>query len=98
MFVIIANYLKPLSEVDKYLQAHRDHLELGYQKNYFIASGPQEPRVGGVILSQLEDKKLLEEFLAQDPFYLNEIASYQMIEFHPVKFHQDFRGLMIKEI
>lgn len=94
MFIILSQYLKPLDEVEKHLQAHRDYLAMGYQKNYFIASGPQNPRVGGVILSQLNDKAIIEEFMAQDPFHLQGIASYQIIEFHPVKVHQDFLSLL----
>jgi uncharacterized protein YciI len=87
MFVILSSYLKPIDEVEKYLQAHRDYLEIGYQKNYFIASGPQVPRVGGVILSPLHDRATIEEFMAQDPFHLQGIAHYQIIEFQAVKMH-----------
>ncbi len=91
MFVILVNYLKPIEEVDKYLLEHREFLEHGYQENYFIASGPQNPRIGGIILSQLKDKKYLEKILAEDPFRRERIASYTIIEFEPVKYHGDFK-------
>lgn len=90
VFVIVITYQKPLAEVDKYLAAHRDFLSGGYEKNYFICSGPQNPRSGGVIISQLNDRKQLENFLKDDPFLINQIASYQIIEFTPVKYHADF--------
>lgn len=90
MFVIIVSYLKPIEEVDKFLLEHRAFLELGYQKNYFIASGPQNPRTGGIILSQLKNKNELESILSQDPFSRENIANYNIIEFEPVKYHQDF--------
>jgi uncharacterized protein YciI len=90
MFIILSTYLKPLSEVDQYLSLHRQFLEEGYQKNYFIASGPQNPRSGGVIISQLRSKTDLENILKDDPFQIHHIARYDIIEFEPVKFHKDF--------
>jgi uncharacterized protein YciI len=94
MFIVIVHYEKDLSIVDEYLQAHRDFLEQGFQKNYFLASGPQEPRTGGIILSQLRDKKILEDFLADDPFMQKGIAIYQIIAFTPVKYHQSIKDLI----
>jgi uncharacterized protein YciI len=65
-------------------------LDTGYQKNYLIASGPRTPRTGGVIFSQLKEKAIFEAFLQQDPFYLNQLATYEILEFTPVKAHPDF--------
>lgn len=90
MFIVLISYQKALSEVDKYLTAHRDFLSGGYEKNYLVCSGPQNPRSGGVIISQLNDRKQLEDFLKNDPFLINKIASYEIIEFTPVKHHPDF--------
>jgi uncharacterized protein YciI len=91
MFVILSTYLKGIEEVDQFLLSHRNFLQEGYEKNYFIASGPQNPRTGGVILSQLQDKKTLLEFLAHDPFQIHGIAHYEVIEFSPVKYHESFK-------
>jgi uncharacterized protein YciI len=90
MFVILLKYIKPIEMVDQYLVEHRDFLEKGYQQNYFVVSGPRNPREGGVIISQLKDRVQLESILKQDPFSLHGIAEYEVIEFNPVKFHKDF--------
>ena len=50
MFIAILTYKKPLSEVDRFLAAHRKYLANHYADGDFIASGPQNPRVGGVIM------------------------------------------------
>lgn len=94
MFVVLVKYLKEIQEVDKYLVEHREYLEIGYQKGYLMASGPQNPRTGGVLLSQLKDKNILDSFLEKDPFYINGIAAYQVIEFNPVKYHQALSSLV----
>ncbi len=90
MFVILVSYVKPIEMVDKFLVDHRDFLEQGYQKNYFVVSGPRNPRTGGIIISQLKDRQLLENILKQDPFAIHGIATYEIIEFTPVKFHTEF--------
>lgn len=90
MFIIMLHYKKPIEMVDQYLAEHRTFLDEGYKKNYFIASGPRNPRTGGVILSQLTDRQKLKEFLDQDPFCLNGVAEYEYIEFTPVKYHDKF--------
>ena len=94
MFVVLLTYQKPLSDVDLHLQAHRQFLDEGYSKGYFIASGPQIPRTGGVILSTLAAKEQLEKIIAQDPFYQLEIASYSIIEFQTVKYHPQFESCL----
>lgn len=90
MFIVDINYKKPIEVVEQHLVAHREFLEEGYQKDYFIASGPKNPRTGGIIVSQLKDKAQLEAILKNDPFFKNDIAEYHFIEFNPVKFHKDF--------
>lgn len=94
MFVVILTYQKPLSEVDAHLAAHRGFLETCYQKNQLIASGPQNPRTGGIFISQLKNRSEMDVLIAQDPFHKQGIASYQVIEFDPVKSHPDFKAFL----
>jgi len=94
MFVILCTYVKPLEEVDRYLNAHREFLKQGYQKNYFLASGPQRPREGGIIISPLKNKQALMEIMADDPFHLHAVAEYQIIEFDVVLHHPCLHELL----
>lgn len=90
MFIITLHYKKSLDIVEQYVAEHRSFLDQWYQKNYFIASGPKNPRTGGVILSQLKDKDQLIAILNQDPFYIHGVTDYEIVEFSPVKYHPDF--------
>lgn len=89
MFVAILKYKKPLNEVDRFLQAHREYLAEHYAAGDFIASGPQTPRVGGVIMIKAENRTGVETIIAQDPFNINGIADYQIVEFTPTMFCDD---------
>lgn len=83
MFIAILTYKKALEEVDSFLQAHRNYLAEHYASGDFIASGPQTPRVGGVIMMKARNRASADSIIAQDPFKINGIADYQIIEFTP---------------
>lgn len=86
MFIAILTYRKPLKEVDRFLQAHRDYLAEHYAAGDFIASGPQNPRIGGVIMIKADNRADVDTIISQDPFNLNGIADYQIVEFNPTMF------------
>lgn len=94
MFIVMLTYTKPLEIIDKFLVEHREFLGEGYKKNYFVASGPMNPRTGGVIISQLKDRAQLESIMKNDPFNVHEVADYKIIEFDPVKYHTDFASFL----
>jgi len=94
MFIVKLTYKAPISEVDKYLQAHREFLEYHYKQGLLLASGPTIPRTGGIILALTKDKAQLESVLKQDPYYMAEIAEYELIEFTPVKHRDELKELI----
>lgn len=94
MFLITYTYIKPLEVVDQFLEIHRAFLDQYYQNNCLIASGPKVPRIGAILLSQLNDREQLEKILQADPFVINEIVNYEITEFMPVKYHQNFKSFI----
>lgn len=86
MFIAILSYKKLLSEVDRFLAAHREYLAKHYSAGDFIASGPQTPRVGGVIMMKADSREAVDAIIAEDPFHINGIADYQVVEFTPTMF------------
>lgn len=89
MFIAIVKYKKPLEEVDRFLQAHRDFLAEHYKSGDIITSGPQNPRIGGVIMIKAKNRASVDSIIAQDPFKINGIADYQIVEFTPTMFITD---------
>ncbi len=94
MFIVQLTYKTSISEVDKYLQAHREFLDYHYKQGLFLASGPMKPRTGGILIALTTDKTHLESILKQDPYFLAEIAEYQLIEFTPVKHRHELDELI----
>ena len=85
MVIILCKYTKPLEVIDSLLAEHRRFLDQFYRTSKFICSGPQNPRVGGVILANVGSVAEAREIMKGDPFYMNGAAEYQFIEFAPVK-------------
>lgn len=85
LFVVILEYIVPIEEVESHIIPHREYLDQYYQSGHFLASGPQVPRNGGIILAQAKNKEELEQILQQDPFSLKKIATYRIIEFNAIK-------------
>ena len=89
MFIAILTYKKPIEKVDRFLQAHRDYLSEHYAAGDFIASGPQTPRIGGVIMIKADNREAVDSIIVQNPFNINGIADYQIVEFTPTMFLND---------
>jgi len=83
-------YKVPLEIVNQYVVKHREFLDGCYKNNFFIASGPRNPKTGGVIISQLNNREQVATILKQDPFAIHDIADFEIIEFDPIKYHPDF--------
>ena len=46
MYIVSLNYIKEVSEVEKYLEEHVKFLEKYYEMEKFICSGRKNPRTG----------------------------------------------------
>ena len=86
MYIVSLNYIKEVSEVEKYLEEHVKFLEKYYEMGKFICSGRKNPRTGGVILLNAESLSEVEKIILEDPFNANEIAEYEITEFFPTKY------------
>lgn len=90
MFILLNRYLKPLEEVDRVLPAHRRFQDELYARGTFIASGRLEPRTGGVTLANAQSRSEIETILQSDPFVLEGVTEYQILEFVPTRYSDAF--------
>ena len=90
MFIANLKYKKSIKEVNKVLEAHLEYLDKYFEKGKFICTGKKSfPELGGVILFDSNNLEEAKKILYEDPFYIEEIADYEIIEFQPVKFSQE---------
>ncbi len=85
--IALIRYRRPLEEVLPYVDAHRAYLQGLYDNGWLLASGPIDPRLGGVLLLRVPDGDLgatLDRIRDQDPFVREGIAQYELWPWHPV--------------
>lgn len=88
-YIVEITYSVPLSRIEQTVAAHRAHLQTGYDRGLLLASGPQNPRQGGILIARATARTELEAFIAQDPYRQEDLADYRLIEFLPVM-HQSW--------
>ena len=88
-FIIEIIYRAPIERIEQTVDKHREFLQAGYDKGVILFSGPQVPKIGGIIVARAESMEKLADFFNDDPYQQEELAHYQFIEFVPVKY-QDF--------
>lgn len=94
MFIVILKYVKPLEEIDKYMESHIKFLDKYYSKKKLVFSGKKNPRTGGVIVSNAATKAEIDEIIKEDPFYIHLLAEYEIIEMIPTKWDEKFSSFI----
>ena len=92
-FLLEGQHLVPFEQrVPELIAAHRQFLQRGYDKGWFLLSGPSIPPSGGILIARAESLDDLNEFLADEPFCKAKVMRFSKItEFDPVQ-HQLFLG------
>lgn len=85
MFVIEVTYVCPLEMVEPYIEGHRQFLDENYKNGNFVMSGVKVPRDGGIIIANGDDKAVIEQIVAQDPFAQHKLARYDITQFDASK-------------
>jgi uncharacterized protein YciI len=82
----LIRYRKPLEEVLVHQDAHRAYLRGLKEKGVLIASGPCNPRFGGILLLRVgdDDFAALDAVRDNDPFTQNGVAQYELLGWMPV--------------
>ncbi|MEW1808661.1 YciI family protein [Arthrobacter sp. SLBN-53] len=93
MYVVSLTYRVPQEIVDFHNDAHIAWLQKAFDDGVFIAAGRKIPRTGGLLLSQAE-RQTLDASLAQDPFYTNGVADFEVLEFHAGRVAPGFENLL----
>ena len=81
MFLIELTYKVPLAEIDAHMKTHVVFLKKYYASGQFLVSGRKIPREGGIILALGESRQQIETIMKEDPFCLNGLADFRIVEF-----------------
>ncbi len=85
--VALIRYRRPLDEVVANTDDHRAYLRSLEAAGTLVASGPFDPRHGGLLLLRLPDDgtaAALDAVRDGDPFWQRGIAQYELLPWNPV--------------
>jgi len=92
----IIRYRRPLEEVLKVVEAHRDYLRSLKDRGVLLASGPLDPRNGGALLLRVPEEGVLaslDRIRDEDPFSRAGVAQYELLPWVPVIGKEDLDKL-----
>ncbi len=90
MFVLLVDFTAPMEEVGRLTPAHRAHLGTWYDAGRLLFSGRLNPVTGGVILAT-GTREEVDRLIAEDPFVIEGVAAYTVVEFDPNRAADDVR-------
>jgi uncharacterized protein YciI len=96
IFIVVLKYIVAIEEIDACRLKHLEFLGSCYEQGILIASGPQVPRNGGILIAKSSSKEALQNILGQDPFAINKCAEYSIYEFTPTKYAKEFEAILQK--
>lgn len=82
-YVLTVSYLVPYIKVEPWVQSHRDYLQGFYDQGWILFSGIQYSKQGGAIVMKAPEDEAIARFIQNDPFLLQQVASYQVTSFEP---------------
>ena len=84
--IAVFRYRKPLEEALKILDEHRAYLRHLQAKGLLLASGPMDPRSGGILFLRVPDEgsaAALDAIRDGDPFIQQGCAQYELLPWLP---------------
>jgi uncharacterized protein YciI len=84
--IAILRYRRPLEQVLALVEKHRAYLRGLKEQGLLLASGPMEPRNGGLLLLRVPDTDVhaaLDRIRDDDPFTKAGMAQYELIPWAP---------------
>ncbi len=83
--IVLIRYRRPPDEVAAATPDHRSYLASLHDAGLLLASGPFDPRSGGLLLFRLpdDDPDALDRIRDGDPFWQRGIANYELHRWAP---------------
>jgi uncharacterized protein YciI len=94
MYILFINFTKSLQDAQPVFPAHLEFIDAHIKTGKFILSGGLTGKPAGVVLANVNNGDELKTLLAEDPFVLEQVAEYELIEFTPSRYHESLAPLI----
>jgi len=91
-FIVELTYTVSAERLAEIVVEHRAFLATGYERGWLLMSGPQAPRVGGMVVARAPSLEAIQQFFQDDPYQVKGAATYRFVEFEPVRLQEWMKG------
>lgn len=84
--IAIIRYRRALEEMLPVVEEHRSYMRSLHEQGILLASGPMDPRTGGMLLLRVPDNNVhaaLDAIRDGDPYVRHGVAQYELLPWHP---------------
>ena len=92
-YILTCHFKAPMHAIGEHLiSQHLALLQEGYEQGYILMYGPMEPENGTLAIARVESSHLLAVAMARDPLVASGIATFDFLEFIPMRFPMSLGG------
>ncbi|WP_018608380.1 YciI family protein [Uliginosibacterium gangwonense] len=92
LFAITLNYLRPPEDIQAQLEAHKAWLVRYIQTGNILFAGPLHAKAGGFVLAHASEQAEIQNMIAEDPFHIHKLVSFDVQATEPVIRAENFSG------
>lgn len=85
MFLIQLRFSKNKANASQFMDGHNAWLKKGFSSGIFLLAGSIQPNLGGAIIASNATLEQIQEVVQQDPFVVENVVSFEIIEISPSK-------------
>ena len=85
MFVVTLKFSDNKSSASRFMDAHKQWIESGFDAGIFLLSGSLQPKLGGAIVAHNCSLEELQKRVNDDPFVQENIVTAQILEIDVAK-------------
>jgi len=94
MYLVDMTFIDMAKITPELTDKHKKYLEEEYKSNKLMFGGRKVPRTGGILISQHESERELEQILNSDPFVQSGAVTYSITEFIPVMASKAYENIV----
>lgn len=85
MYIVFLRFTERKNEAAKFMQAHKEWIQHGFDTGIFLLAGSLPPQAGGAIVANRIARDELSALVDADPFVVQGIVNAEIVEISPAR-------------
>ncbi|MES0879488.1 YciI family protein [Roseibium sp. SCP14] len=85
MFVVTLKFSENKTRASELMEGHKSWIQKGFESGLFLMVGSLQPNMGGGVFAHNTSREELEDFVAKDPFVVENVVTAEILEITPAR-------------